>query len=128
MCGNVAKSGATPVCCLAARRATYGQCRSLLDGPFRRAKNGPSQMRRPVYHHWSNSCLPFEKRLKIQKSGYLTENFGRILIASGDYSDNFLPIFCGHKNVRLDINKNPGWVPAHQRIEYGITSLVWWCQ
>jgi len=35
------------VCCLAARRATYGPYRLLLDGKFRRAKNGPSQMRRP---------------------------------------------------------------------------------
>ena len=41
-------SGTTPVCCLAARRATtYGPYRPPLDGPFRRAKNGPSQMRRP---------------------------------------------------------------------------------
>jgi len=37
-----------PVCCLAARRATYGPYRLLLDGPFRPAKNGPSQMRRPA--------------------------------------------------------------------------------
>jgi len=34
-----------PVCCLAARRATYGPYRPTLDGPFRRTKNGPSQMR-----------------------------------------------------------------------------------
>jgi len=34
---------------LAARRATYGPYRPQLDGPFRRAKNGPSQMRRPVW-------------------------------------------------------------------------------
>ena len=44
-------SRATPVCCLAARRATYGPYRPQLDRPFRRAKNGPSQMRRPVYMH-----------------------------------------------------------------------------
>ena len=45
MCGNVLRpSGATPVCCLAARRATYGQYKLSLDGPFRRANNGPSQM------------------------------------------------------------------------------------
>src|SRR6218665_1700939 len=40
---------ATPVCRLASRRATYGPYRPHLDGPFRRAKNGPSQMRRPAY-------------------------------------------------------------------------------
>src|SRR6218665_2060978 len=36
-----------PVCCLAARWATYGPYIHPLDGPFRQAKNGPSQMRRP---------------------------------------------------------------------------------
>src|SRR6218665_413786 len=40
-------SWGTPVCCLAARRATYGPYRPPLDEPFRRAKYGPSQMRRP---------------------------------------------------------------------------------
>jgi len=43
-------SGETPVCCLAARRATYGPYRPPLDGPFRPAKNGPSQMIRPDQH------------------------------------------------------------------------------
>ena len=46
-------SEAMPVCCLVARRATYGPYRHPLDGPFRRAKNGPSQMRRPA-------CSPTE--------------------------------------------------------------------
>src|SRR6218665_1427807 len=32
-----------PGCCVAAR--------PQLDGPFRRAKNGPSQMRRPAYYY-----------------------------------------------------------------------------
>jgi len=32
---------------LAARQATDGLYRPLLDGPFRQAKNGPSKMRRP---------------------------------------------------------------------------------
>src|SRR6218665_2035655 len=40
---------------LAARRATYGPYRPQLDGPFRRAKEGPSQMRRPV---WSVTGRP----------------------------------------------------------------------
>jgi len=35
------------VCCLAAKRATFGPYRPLIDGPLRRAKNGPIQMRRP---------------------------------------------------------------------------------
>src|SRR6218665_732483 len=39
---------ATTLCHLASRRATYGPYKPQLDGPFRRAKNGPSQMRRPV--------------------------------------------------------------------------------
>ena len=38
------KSGATPISCLAAGRVTYGPYRPPLDGPFRLAKNGPSQM------------------------------------------------------------------------------------
>src|SRR6218665_2610319 len=41
------KSGVTHVYCLTARRATFGPYIPLLDGPVRRAKNGPSQMRRP---------------------------------------------------------------------------------
>jgi len=44
MCGNAAASGATPVCYLAARWATYGSYRFQPDGPFRRAKTGRSQM------------------------------------------------------------------------------------
>src|SRR6218665_1050522 len=52
------KSKVTSVYCLAARRATYGPYRPLLDGPFtcRRAKIGPSQMRRPEHRsntYWS---------------------------------------------------------------------------
>ena len=43
------KSGAMPVYFLEARRATYGPYAPRLDGPFRQAKSGPSQMRRPVY-------------------------------------------------------------------------------
>src|SRR6218665_587155 len=46
---------ATPACCLAARRATYGPYRPQLDGLFRRAKNGPSQMRRPERSAPANS-------------------------------------------------------------------------
>ena len=46
--GKVVEMRPTPVCCLAASRATYGPYRPPLDGPFRRAKNGPTQMRRPV--------------------------------------------------------------------------------
>ena len=45
MCGNVAASGAAPVFCLAAMRATY---RPTLDATFIWAKNGPSQLRRSV--------------------------------------------------------------------------------
>ena len=41
------RSRVTSVYCLAARRATYGPYRPLLDGPFRWAKNGPSQMISP---------------------------------------------------------------------------------
>ena len=41
------ESRVMPVCCFAARWATFGPYRPLLDGPLRRAKNGPSQMRRP---------------------------------------------------------------------------------
>src|SRR6218665_3921984 len=41
------QSGAKLVCCFAARRATYDPYRTQLDGPFRRAKSGPSQIRRP---------------------------------------------------------------------------------
>src|SRR6218665_568534 len=45
-------SGATPVCCLAAidigRSLNCGPCTPTLDGPFRRTKNGTSQMRRPA--------------------------------------------------------------------------------
>src|SRR6218665_3577143 len=37
-----------PVCCLAARRATFCSYRLRIGMPFRRAKNGPSQMRNPV--------------------------------------------------------------------------------
>src|SRR6218665_1364809 len=37
-------SGASPVCCLA---GTCSPCRLPLDGPFRRAKNDPFQLRRP---------------------------------------------------------------------------------
>jgi len=48
MCFNVAaKWGDAYICCLAARRATFGPYRPPLDGSFRRAKNDPSQMRRP---------------------------------------------------------------------------------
>src|SRR6218665_2416538 len=50
MCDNVAANQGAPVCYLAARRATYGPHRLQLDGPFRRAKHGPSQMRKPVYN------------------------------------------------------------------------------
>src|SRR6218665_3086372 len=35
------------VCCFTARRATFCPYRLGLGGPFRRAKNGPSQMRSP---------------------------------------------------------------------------------
>jgi len=34
---------------LAARQATFDPYKPRLGGPFRRAKNGPSQMRSPVY-------------------------------------------------------------------------------
>ena len=43
----IQRTRATPVWCLTATRATYGPYRPPLDGPLRRAKNGPSQMRRP---------------------------------------------------------------------------------
>src|SRR6218665_984863 len=55
--------------CLASRRVTYGPYRPQLEGPFRRAKNGPSQMRRPIYNgilpkhpQKANSFLYFYKR------------------------------------------------------------------
>src|SRR6218665_2161590 len=58
MCRNVSIR-VIPVCYLAAtraRRATYGPFTPLLDEPFRRANNGPSQMRRVprqfVYGHF----------------------------------------------------------------------------
>jgi len=46
--GKIEEMRPTPVCCLAASRATYGPYRLPLDGPFRHVKNGPSQMRRPA--------------------------------------------------------------------------------
>jgi len=48
MCGNVAAKRVIPVSCLAARQATYDSYSPPLEGPFRRAKNGLSQMRRPA--------------------------------------------------------------------------------
>jgi len=47
-------AGPTPVCRLSSRRATYGPYRPQLDGPFKRAKNGPSQMRKPGYGQVKN--------------------------------------------------------------------------
>jgi len=47
ICGNVVEKQGDAGYCLAARRATYCPYRPLLDGPFRQAKNGSSQMRRP---------------------------------------------------------------------------------
>ena len=48
LCNVAAKRDDT---CLASRRATYGPYRPPLDKPFRWAKNGLSQMRRPAYNH-----------------------------------------------------------------------------
>src|SRR6218665_1644491 len=48
-----------PVCCLAARQTTYCPYRPTLDGPFRRARNGPSQMRKPALDTCTCSLLAY---------------------------------------------------------------------
>src|SRR6218665_2535576 len=57
MCGNVTAQRDDTCLLLADRRATYGPYRPPLDGPFRRAKNGPSQMRRPALPYFCLTLL-----------------------------------------------------------------------
>ena len=47
LCGNLAAKRGDACFCLVARCSTYGPYMPLLDGSFRRAKNGPSQIRSP---------------------------------------------------------------------------------
>src|SRR6218665_407104 len=80
MCDNVAAQGATPVCYLADRRVICRPYRPPLDGPFRRAKNGPPQTRRP-------GCEPLATIFRLQRfnlsarvssaiSSYISTAFG----------------------------------------------------
>src|SRR6218665_102976 len=105
---DILPSRATPVCRLASRRATYGPYRPQLDGPFRRAKNGPSQTRRPevVWFRWlqlyyrtqrqnsreperSPCCVPSSERVIFDNSSHsITMDGGskkleRIVLALG---------------------------------------------
>jgi len=45
---------------LAARRVTYGPYRPPHDGPYRRAKNDPAQMRRPAQCAYYNSDISLQ--------------------------------------------------------------------
>src|SRR6218665_3250021 len=69
---NVAAQRAVPVCCLTARRATYGPYRHHLDRQLRRAKNGPFQMRRTRYRP-SKHCFSETHRTKCSFLRFMNE-------------------------------------------------------
>src|SRR6218665_1961194 len=48
ICGNVAEKKGDTCLLFGGYAATYGPYKPQLDGPFRQAKNSPSQMRRPA--------------------------------------------------------------------------------
>src|SRR6218665_1494613 len=117
-----------PVYCLAVRRATCGPYRPPIDGPFRRAENGPPQMRKPAPTPpqpkiWrvampqppgltpdNNICK--EEQLKWSLSAYVLQS--NCLFVPSFESEP--PVRCMSKTERLRITFNVRVVPRAPKI------------